>query len=305
MIKGLSDFKRLPRLGKIKLGKKDESKNGAPVQTKYFVVPEEVKAIYGEEPTELDIMFPINDLEAVFPQYRKKYGQTGLLCKGDGNCASCMENGQMIEKECTPDAPECKGCKPIGILNVLLPKVSGFGVYQIWTSSWNSIVNLNNAIGMILAMTGRKISFIPLKLVLQEHSAVVHKDGKQFQKKVYVMSINIDTTMGEFYNQYSLEAKTQRGIEESPEFANLIDVSEKFKMLSESKQQEPFILDDDDEEFVVEVEMITQDEAEELDKLADEKGADKAKMLEFYQVEDFRELTQEQYKNAIEVLNKK
>ena len=259
-ILGISDFRRLPRLGKIKLGKKDETK-GNPYQTKYFVVPDEVVSVYGEEPTELDIMFPINNTADFFPQDYRKYGSTGLLCKGDGADATYMVEGQLTEKACTPNDPKCKGCKPVGILNVLLPKVNGFGVWQIWTSSWNSIVNLNSAVDMIMAMTGKKIAFIPLKLVLQEHSAVVRKGDKQFQKKVYVMSLNIDTTMGEFYNQYSLEGKAQRAINESSDFSHLVDVTNKFKMLNESKNETQFIIDDeDDEPFTEETDGVSTEE---------------------------------------------
>lgn len=246
-IMGISDFRRLPRLGKIKLGKKDEQKKGAPVQTRYFVCPEEVQAVYGPEPTELDIMFPVNNLEVVFPQYYKKYGKTGLQCKGDGKNATCMIDGQLVEKTCTPNENSCKGCKPIGTLNILLPKVEGFGVFQIWTSSWNSIVNLNSSMEMIMAMTGGKIAFIPLKLVLQEHNAVVKTDKGQFQKKVYVMSINSNLTMGEFYQRHSLDMQIQRGIQESEGFAELVDVADKFKTLNAPKDD--FTLDDEDEEF--------------------------------------------------------
>ncbi|HHV27396.1 MAG TPA: hypothetical protein GXX63_09400 [Tissierellia bacterium] len=248
-IKGISDYRRLPRLGKIKLGKRNMENKGIPYQTEYFVCPEEVQAVYGPEPTELDIMFPANDMEIIFPQYYKKYGKTGLKCKGDGQNATCMVKGELIEKDCTPNSPECSGCKPIGTLNFTLPKIAGFGAWQIWTSSWNSIVNLNSSIDMIKVMTGGKIAFIPLKLILQEHNAVIQSDKGQFQKKVYVMSLNIDSTMGEFYNQHSFEAQLQRGIDTNEGFAVLNDTANKMKMLNESKQKEQNIREQNDEEF--------------------------------------------------------
>jgi len=252
-IYGISDFKRLPRLGKIKLGKKDESRKGAPVQTRYFVCPEEIQKIYGPEPTELDIMFPLNDTEIVFPQYMKLYGKTGLKCKGDGRNAMAMVGGVLKEKTCTPGAKECQGCKPLGTLNVLLPKVPGFGVWQIWTSSWNSIVNLNSSIDMIKAMTGGRIAFIPIKLKLQEHNAVVVKeDGSQFQKKVYVMTLSIDKTMGQFYNQYSAEMNYRRALE-NPGFrqlaqANNILAEMTAKHLEKQQTELALQFEDDDEE---------------------------------------------------------
>lgn len=256
-IYGISDFKRLPRLGKIKLGLKKKSQKGTeyPVQTRFFVCPEEVQKVYGPEPTELDIMFPLNNIDLVFPQDLKLYGKTGLKCKGDGRNAMMMVDGQLVEKTCTPGAKECKGCKPIGTLNVLLSDVPGFGVWQIWTSSWNSIVNLNSSIDMIKAMTGGKIAYIPLKLQLQEHNAVVPKpDGTQFQKKVYVMTINISQTMSQFYEEHSLEANHRRSLE-NPGYARLALMNEGLKGM-QPQEGEPFDIEDDDEEW----EVITEED---------------------------------------------
>jgi len=58
-IKGLSEQLRLPRRGKIRLGEKKKSeKTGKtyPISLDYFVVPDEVKKVYGEKPRKLDIM---------------------------------------------------------------------------------------------------------------------------------------------------------------------------------------------------------------------------------------------------------
>lgn len=252
---GITDFRRLPRLGKIKLGKKLKNEKGAehPVQTRYFVCPEIIQQKYGPEPTELDIMFPLNDIEVIFPQYMKLYGKTGLKCRGDGRNALVMSGGILKEKTCTPGAPECAGCKPLGTLNVLLYKVPGWGVWQIWTSSWNSIVNLNSSIEMIKVMTGGRISFIPLKLKLQEHNATVIKpDGTQFPKKVYVMTLNIDQTMGQFYSQYSLEANHIRALQ-NPAYKQLSQMNDIIADMTnkelEKRQTEMAIkLDDEDEE---------------------------------------------------------
>ena len=67
-IKGLSETRRLPRLGKIRLGEKVEGKGGKeyPKATDHFVVPEEVAAVYGNEPKRLNIMFPLNEFPSQF-----------------------------------------------------------------------------------------------------------------------------------------------------------------------------------------------------------------------------------------------
>jgi len=204
-IKGLTEQLRLPRLGKIRLGEKVEkiTKQGKKIEyprsLDYFVVPEEVKAIYGEKPRQLDVMFPTDDEEAIFPQYYKRYGsQRGLKCKGDGQEAvEITDDGRMIEIECPgKDCPFFqKGeCKAIGNLHVLLWKVPGLGVYQIDTSSINSILNINNGLRMIKGMFGR-IRWIPLilKVEMQEAHPVVN--GKRMATTVPVMSITANVSV--------------------------------------------------------------------------------------------------------------
>ncbi|MGB9886473.1 MAG: hypothetical protein ACPLRW_05675 [Moorellales bacterium] len=86
-IKGWTDAVRVPRLGQIALGYKDEK--GAPRSVDYFVVPPEVQEVYGPQPRELDILIPGEDLDKVFPAWLKRYGdQFGLICRGDGETAT-------------------------------------------------------------------------------------------------------------------------------------------------------------------------------------------------------------------------
>ena len=87
-IAGLSEQKRLPRLGKIHLGiKKKSQRTGAeyPVATDYFVCPPEVIKVYGEQPRRLDVIIPVEDEEIWASQYYRQYSRSrGLVCKGDG-----------------------------------------------------------------------------------------------------------------------------------------------------------------------------------------------------------------------------
>ena len=105
-ISGLSEVRRLPRLGKIRLGvkvtsMKDTSKS-YPKETPYFVCPEEVEKVYGDKPVALKVMLPLNDREACFPQALKWYGNSrGLKCIGNGVIARrAQEDGTTIEMEC-------------------------------------------------------------------------------------------------------------------------------------------------------------------------------------------------------------
>jgi len=104
-IKGLSESRRLPRLGKIHLGVKKQARSGAwyPSATDYFVVPPEVaKALETEKPTELPVLFPIEDEEVFASQFYRSYSMTrGLVCRGDAeNCRRMIDaqTGDMANR---------------------------------------------------------------------------------------------------------------------------------------------------------------------------------------------------------------
>jgi len=200
-IKGTSEIRRLTRLGKIRLGIKKESPrtgNPYPEATDYFVCPEEVRHICGDKPTELKIVFPAEDAPQ---QWLKRYSLTrGLVCRGDGEKAMAQvdiktgeiagrdsEHTTLREVPCDREkcpAYQAKQCRPVMTLQFLLPDVPGaLGVYQIDTSSFNSIVNINSSLELIKAC-GR-VSMIPLilKLVPQQ----VQPEGKK--KTIHVLEL--------------------------------------------------------------------------------------------------------------------
>lgn len=181
-IKGLSERRRLPRLGKIRLGVKKTGSNGNtfPTEVDFFVCPPEVEAVYGPQPTSLKIMIPLEDINQVFPQAYKWYGLgSGLKCKGDGQVAlrrwTDIERGLQVKIGGTHDAndlveipcpcPRLKTgeCAPKGHFMVLLPEVSLSGIYQIDTGSANNLVEINSAIDFLRSLLGR-IAMIPLTL---------------------------------------------------------------------------------------------------------------------------------------------
>lgn len=211
-IRGLSEQKRLPRLGKVRLGiKKKSPRTGAeyPSATNHFVCPEEVQKIYGKEPKRLDVIIPIDDEEIWANQYYRQYSRTqGLVCKGDGLFAHRKldekthklagkdtlkivfdESYQCLGREC-PDY-QAKACQEVMNLQVMLPKVPGLGIWQIDTGSVHSIMNINNCATMIRAMCGT-VAWIPLVLTLEPTEVNNPDDGKK--KTVYCMSLRYEGT---------------------------------------------------------------------------------------------------------------
>ena len=212
-IEGLSNIIRIPRLGKIHLGvktKSEKSKGEYPKATDYFVVPEEVQKVYGEKPIELDILFPVEEPEMFAQQWLRAYSMSqGLVCIGNGEEAKrkmdvetgALANHQTNQWEwheitCIPqECPEyqTKRCRRVMNLQFLLPKVPGLGVWQIDTSSFYSIVNINSMIKMLQGMFGR-CSMIPLTLALGQIEVTPPGEKK---KHVYVMHIKKNVVIAE------------------------------------------------------------------------------------------------------------
>ncbi|WKZ15449.1 MAG: hypothetical protein QY317_16260 [Candidatus Jettenia caeni] len=180
-IKGLSERRRLPRLGKIRLGIKKKSAKGVeyPAETDYFVCPPEVVKVYGEKPTCLDVLFPVEDTNITLPQAYEMYGSgKGLKCIGDGETALRLDekSNDMLEVDCPCEMLENGKCKQRVHLRVILPKVNVGGIYQCDSSSYNSIVDLNSSIDYVRALVGR-IAFVPLKL--KRVATETHHEGKK------------------------------------------------------------------------------------------------------------------------------
>jgi hypothetical protein len=213
-IEGLSELVRIPRLGKIHLGVKVKSKEKKDVQypkaTDYFVVPNEVKNIYGDKPTELQIMFPVEEPELFAQQWLRAYSLTqGLVCIGSGvegrrkvdmatGAIADHETKQWEWREISCDPQECpeyqtKRCRRVMNLQFLLPEVPGLGVYQIDTSSFYSIVNINSMIKMLKGILGR-CSMIPLTLAL---GPIEVSPPGLTKKTVHIMHIKKDIKLSQ------------------------------------------------------------------------------------------------------------
>jgi len=211
-IKDVSDVRRMPRLGKIRLGIKVEveGKNPYPRATDYFVVPDEIKKVVGDEPKNLNIMFPTENPDEFAQQWYRCYSfSQGLICKGDGSTAIRkidVANGDIAshtteewtrkEWGCDPDTCEQyseKQCRRVMNLLFLIPEVPGLGVWQLDTTSFYSIVNINSCVDLIKRLCGR-ISMIPLTLSLEPQ--IVEPPGIK-KKTVNILQIRSDVKLAE------------------------------------------------------------------------------------------------------------
>ncbi len=211
-IEGLTTVRRLPRLGKVKMGVKVLSAKGIehPQKTDHFVVPPEIEKVYGKEPKSLDILIPVEDEEKWAPQYYKLYSATqGLVCRGDGVIASRLIDTatgdrahrfteQAVRREWTCQGRKCPdylakdGCKEVMSLQFMLYKVPGMGVWQIDTSSVNSIININSCADFIRAMYNGHLAMIPLQLTIEPKQVQNPETGKR--QTVYVLNLRDNHT---------------------------------------------------------------------------------------------------------------
>lgn len=212
-IEGVSELRRMPRLGKVRLGIKieQEGKNPYPRATDYFVLPDQVKQYVGDKPKKLPIMFPTENVEEFAQQWLRCYSFTqGLVCKGNGRKATRkidIETGDIARHttqewvfrgwNCDPDTcPEYiegKQCRRVMNLLFLMPDVPGFGVWQLDTSSFYSIVNINSCLDLIKRICGR-ISFIPLTLSLEPIEVTPPGIKK---KTVHILAIRSDVKLAD------------------------------------------------------------------------------------------------------------
>lgn len=226
-IEGLSAIRRLPRLGKIRLGiKKVSAKTGKeyPSETKYFVCPPEIRKFYGDEPTELNIMFPLNDPETLFPQSYQWFGSSkGLKCRGDGLNALRLneDTNEMQEQACPCELLESGKCKQRASLVFVMPSIKIGGVYQIDLGSYHSIVDINSSLDYAMAMLGGRIAMVPFKL--RRVPKETHSNGQK--QTHYTLTLELDIPLEQAQkirdgeNIFSMQ-KRQYEIEAPPEVTN-------------------------------------------------------------------------------------
>jgi hypothetical protein len=184
MIKGISDIRRLPRLGCIRLGVKipvlkdgkPQMKNNQPVvrpkEVDYFILdpatPDDEERgeylsqfshLFGYEPKSIEIMLPVNNPEVFFPQFYKRYGSTtDLKCYGDNEIATCMEKEfakgmEVVDVVNEKTRVKCYGNKCIhvdkqrpecGIVGSLLVLIPKISMAGVWQITTRSFNSIVN-----------------------------------------------------------------------------------------------------------------------------------------------------------------
>ena len=124
-------------------------------------------------------------------------------------------------------------------LQFMLYKVPGMGIWQIDTSSINSIININSYAEYIRAMFG-KISWIPLQLTIESKAVQNPENGKR--QTVYVLNLRNNMTlleMVESTRKFQAQLPTSSFLVLPPADDAPVDTEELAKDGDEPGQQEP------------------------------------------------------------------
>ena len=169
-IKDVTSVVKLPmaeekiRLGEIRISTRTGEEY--PVELDYFVCPKEVREVFGDEPTEITVFFPIADRKKVFQQSYERYGKNkALLCWGDGITAQQknLEDGSWEDRKC-PCEYLGKSCDKRGHLRFMLPSVSIGKFYECQVGGTVSFQELNSAFFLAERTTGGCWAMVPFKM---------------------------------------------------------------------------------------------------------------------------------------------
>ncbi len=191
MVKDLDTKFEFPIAGSLRIGKKDEK--NIPQKLNYFTVHEDSHTIKSvvtqfnskyEKAKELNIKFlSDNPLEVSYV----RYGNSGLLCKGDGEKASCRAEKEWMKCDCSK---ECKyrgnACKLTGRLYFIIEDLNIGGLWRFQTQSYNTIRNFITILKFVKCM-GIDIRQKKFRMATEERKSIV--DGRV--KKYVTVSLKM------------------------------------------------------------------------------------------------------------------
>lgn len=221
MIKGLTNRgAAFAQIGNIRKGVK-VIKDGVerPVDLKYFRVEfdeqekeraEKFKKVYGEQPTEINILLPFDDIDRCWDAWCEAYTAGRMVARSDGEhflYLVDLETGEQV----VVDGVDKHGqrvphreligkvgkseirCKPVGRLKVIVPELQSVVYLVVHTTSWHDIKNISEQLEGIRLLNGGHIAGIPLVLRRRPKKISVPKpDGQRVRMEKWMLSIEAD-----------------------------------------------------------------------------------------------------------------
>lgn len=217
-IKGLTDRGlAFPEIGQIRKGA-PKQKNAPGKDLTYFRVEfakgedeaaELFAAAYPEEPREINIMLPFDEIDRQWEAYLEGYTAGRLVARSDGEKFLYWSDSESMKPKVINGEPytpykkdmvvgkDYKGkpvyCKPNGRLRVIVPELKRAACMLVLTTSINDIVNLSDQLRAIQIMNGGRLSGVPMVLKRRPKQISVPKeDGSRVRMPKYMLSIEAD-----------------------------------------------------------------------------------------------------------------
>jgi hypothetical protein len=234
-IKGLTDrLPSFPQIGTIRKGgpKKTRESNGrryvvAPGEDlKYFRVEflegeeeaeERFVEVCGEQPREITVMLPFNEIDRCWEAWREAYLSGALLHRCDGETveyAISPETGEVLARGGvsleTGRPVRCDGgpvthyrarngnqvpvyCKPRGRLRVMIPELRRAAYLLLVTGSIYDILNISAQLDGVKQLNGGQLRGIPLVLRRRPRRiSTPSPNGKRIRREKWLVSIEAD-----------------------------------------------------------------------------------------------------------------
>jgi len=205
-IKGLTDQERptFPKVGDIRKGApKGEKRPGRDLDYFRYVpiegeeeAAETFHAYYGNEPREINIFLPFDDVDRNFEAWMEAHTAGALQCRGDGEtCHLWRDEGGEMHREPRPcgEYDICKGCKATGRLKVIIPELRRLAYVTVHTTSKWDISEITENLRALRQLMDNGLKGIPLVLKRRPREISTPRDnGKRVRMTKWLLSIEAD-----------------------------------------------------------------------------------------------------------------
>ena len=222
-IKGLTDRgMSFPEIGIIRKGAK-KTQNAPGRDLTYFRIEFDerekeaedlFRTVYGNEPTELNIILPFNEIERMWDAWYEAYTAGRMIARADGEKYIYRVNttsGEIMVKNSKPITPFEEGevigtwknsntgkienvvCKPVGRLKVMIRELPRMVYMTVLTGSIHDIINLSSQLEALKYMNSGQLAGIPLILRRRPKKISTPKaDGSRARYEKWMLSIEAD-----------------------------------------------------------------------------------------------------------------
>lgn len=227
-IKGITDRGlSFPQIGRIKKGEMITKGNKTyPVDLDYFKADfaegeegdklrEIWLAVYGEQPKEINIFLPFNEIVSMWDAHLEAYTASRMLARSDGpadkggivlfRCdgktgETLVRNGENIESGKQEPHPEDNIAgydyknnpveySPVGRLKVIVPELERAAYMLLTTGSWNDCQNISQQLAGLKELNNDVIKGVPLTLRRSDHEVMAPIKGKKTRVTKSLLSI--------------------------------------------------------------------------------------------------------------------